>query len=138
MMDVQIFESTLDPELCRSRVEDEAAGGLVVFTGTVRNQTQDRSVLRLEFEAFVPMALKEMTKIAEQVKERWNTLHICIYHRVGVLEVGEIPVMIAVSTAHRKSAFEACEFAIDQLKETVPIWKKEFFEDGEVWVAAHP
>ncbi|HAS36974.1 MAG TPA: molybdenum cofactor biosynthesis protein MoaE, partial [Flavobacteriales bacterium] len=85
-----------------------------------------------------PMAVKEMKKIAEEAEKRWNTIHICIHHRVGTLEVGEIPVVIAVSTPHRKAAFEACEYCIDQLKETVPIWKKEFFEGGEVWVAAHP
>jgi molybdopterin synthase catalytic subunit len=138
MIDIQILETALDPEFCRSRVEDDAAGGLVVFTGTVREQTQNRKVTHLEFESYVPMAVKEMKKIAEEADKRWNTIHICIHHRVGTLEVGEIPVVIAVSTPHRKAAFEACEYCIDQLKETVPIWKKEFFEGGEVWVAAHP
>ena len=84
------------------------------------------------------MAKKEMQKIAEQAMQKFDAIKISIHHRVGVLQIGEIPVIIAVSTPHRKAAFEACEFCIDTLKETVPIWKKEFFEDGEVWVAAHP
>ncbi|MEL6718668.1 MAG: molybdenum cofactor biosynthesis protein MoaE, partial [Bacteroidota bacterium] len=90
------------------------------------------------FEAYEPMAVSEMRKIAEQAAHRWEARNISIHHRVGTLQVGEIAVIIAVATPHRKAAFEACQFAIDTLKETVPIWKKEIFEDGEVWVAAHP
>jgi molybdopterin synthase catalytic subunit len=84
------------------------------------------------------MALKEMGKIADSLSQKWGILHVSIHHRVGVLEIGEIPVIIAVSTPHRQAAFEACQYAIDTLKETVPIWKKEIFEDGTVWVSAHP
>ena len=84
------------------------------------------------------MAVAEMKKIAEQAIAKWPVLKIAIHHRVGILAIGEIPVIIAVSCAHRNAAFEACQFAIDTLKKTVPIWKKEFFDDGEVWVAAHP
>ena len=115
-----------------------AAGGTVVFVGTVRNQTKGRAVVKLEFEAYEPMAIKEMKKIADAVSNKWSALKVCIHHRVGSLAIGEIAVIIAVSTPHRKAAFDACEYAIDTLKETVPIWKKEVFEDGEVWVAAHP
>lgn len=138
MIDIQIHDTALSTEACLAKVQDNAAGGTTVFVGTVRNQTKGKRVLKLEFEAYVPMAKKEMQKIAEQAVERWNALHISIHHRLGTLEVGEVPVIIAVSTPHRLAAFEACQFAIDTLKETVPIWKKEFFEDGEVWVAAHP
>ena len=95
-------------------------------------------MLRLEFEAYAPMAISEMTKIAAEVEQRWQAHHVVIHHRVGSLAIGDIAVIIAVSTPHRKAAFEACQYAIDTLKETVPIWKKEIFEDGEVWVAAHP
>ena len=84
------------------------------------------------------MAISELRKIAEQAKERWPVQRIAIHHRVGTLLVKEIAVIIAVATPHRKAAFEACQYAIDTLKETVPIWKKEFFEDGAVWVSAHP
>lgn len=113
-------------------------GGVVVFTGNVRNRTKGKKVQRLEYEAYHPMALSEMEKIRQEVLIRWPQSLIAIHHRVGILQVGEVAVVIAVSTPHRAQAFEACEYAIDTLKEQVPIWKKEIFEDGEVWVAAHP
>ncbi len=138
MIEILITEDKLDSQKCIDFVKDEAAGGITCFVGTVRNQTKGKKVIRLEFESYVPMAEKEMRKIAEEIESRWNAINISIHHRVGVLEIGELPVVIAVSTPHRKAAFEACEYAINTLKETVPIWKKEIFEDGEVWVAAHP
>lgn len=138
MIDIQILDTALSAEQCEQAVADDAAGGTVVFIGTVRNQTKGKKVVSLEFESYIPMAKKEMQKIAEEVVEGWSALHVSIHHRVGNLKVGELPVIIAVATPHRKAAFEACEYAIDTLKESVPIWKKEVFEDGEVWVAAHP
>jgi molybdopterin synthase catalytic subunit len=114
------------------------AGGIDVFIGTVRDMTKGKKVVRLEFEAYENMALNEMNKIAAMVTAKWPVHKILMHHRTGVLAVGEIPVIIAVSAAHRGAAFEACRYAIDTLKETVPIWKKEVFEDGESWVAAHP
>jgi molybdopterin synthase catalytic subunit len=114
------------------------SGGIDVFIGTVRDSTKGKKVIRLEFEAYEPMALKEMHKIAEQAFAKWPVQKLLIHHRTGVLQVGEVPVIIAVSCAHRDAAFEACRYVIDTLKQTVPIWKKEIFEDGEVWVAAHP
>jgi len=109
-----------------------------VFIGTVRNATKGKKVNKLEFEAYEPMAIAEMEKIAKQAFEKWPVQKVLIHHRIGVLEVGEVPVVIAVSAAHRAAAFDACRYIIDTLKQTVPIWKKEIFEDGEVWVAAHP
>lgn len=138
MIEIKILNQTLDTEHCRSFVTHASAGGIVVFVGTVRDQTQGKTVHKLEFEAFESMAIKEMTKIAEAIQEKWDAIHVAIHHRVGTLDISEIAVIIAVSTPHRKAAFEACQYAIDTLKETVPIWKKEFFDDGEVWVAAHP
>ena len=138
MLDIQVKEVKLSERECYEMIRDPRAGGSVVFTGTVRDQTKGKKVLKLEFEAYEPMAIKEMEKIAMYIEKNWKALHICIHHRVGSLSIGEIPVIIAVSTPHRKEAFEACQYAIDTLKETVPIWKKEIFEDGEVWVAAHP
>lgn len=138
MIDIQLKNSALSPQECQEFIASGSAGGSVVFVGTVRNNTKGKPVLRLEFEAYAPMALAEMKKIASEAGRRWNCEKIAIHHRTGVLEVGEIPVIIAVSTPHRKAAFEACSYCIDTLKETVPIWKKEIFEDGEVWVAAHP
>lgn len=138
MIDIKILDQTLDTDSCRSFVTHSSAGGIVVFVGTVRDQTQGKRVTKLEFEAFESMAIKEMAKIAEAIQEKWDAIHVAIHHRVGTLDISEIAVIIAVSTPHRKAAFEACQYAIDTLKETVPIWKKEFFDDGEVWVAAHP
>lgn len=94
--------------------------------------------MRLEFEAYEAMALPEMRKIADDAMQKFPILRISMHHRTGVLDIGEIPVVIAVSSAHRAAAFAACQYCIDTLKQTVPIWKKEIFEDGEVWVAAHP
>ena len=138
MIDIQIKEEPLSSDECLNKVSDPRAGGTTVFVGTVRNQTKGKSVIRLEFEAYAPMAEKEMRKIADHVIKKWEAIHISIHHRVGVLAVGEVPVIIAVSTPHRQASFEACQYTINTLKETVPIWKKEIFEDGEVWVAAHP
>lgn len=121
-----------------NRVMDPASGGIDVFIGTVRNATKGKPVVRLEFEAYESMALREMRKIAEAAGSKWPLHAIVLHHRTGILLPGEVAVVIAVSAAHRDAAFEACRFLIDTLKQTVPIWKKEVFEDGEVWVAAHP
>ena len=135
---IKISKKSLDILACIDWIKSPTCGGIDVFIGTVRNNTRGKRVLRLEFEAYEKMALSEMEKIAEQAIERWSVEKILIHHAVGTLEVGEIPVVIAVATAHRAAAFEACRFVIDTLKETVPIWKKEVFEDGEVWVSATP
>lgn len=119
-------------------VEDDFCGGIVNFVGTVRNDTSGKEVKQLDFSSYEPMALKEMQKIADRALVEFDIHKIAIHHAVGLLQIGEVPVIIAVSAKHRKAAFEACEFTIDTLKETVPIWKKEYFTDGEVWVNAHP
>ncbi len=137
-IDILLSDQTLRTETCIDFVTRPDCGGISVFIGTVRNETKGRGVVRLEFEGYKPMAIAEMRKIAERACEHWNVQRIAIHHRTGVLQIGEIPVVIAVACPHRKAAFEACQFAIDTLKETVPIWKKEVFEDGESWVAAHP
>ena len=138
MIDIQLLDTPLSLQACQALVASPTAGGIVHFVGTVRNNTKGREVVRLEFEAYAPMAISEMKKIAERAKSKWPVEKIVIHHRVGNLAIGDIAVIIAVATPHRKAAFEACQFAIDTLKETVPIWKKEIFADGEVWVAAHP
>jgi molybdopterin synthase catalytic subunit len=138
MIYIELKEDALSVQECNDLALSPAAGGTAVFVGTVREQTQGKAVKHLEFEAYKPMAISEMRKIAEQVVSKWQAEHVVIHHRVGKLAIKEIAVVIAVATPHRKAAFEACEFCIDTLKETVPIWKKEFFEDGAVWVAAHP
>ena len=111
------------------------AGGVVVFLGIVRDSTAGRRVVALEYEAHVPMAEAKLKEIGEVVHQRWPAVkQVAMVHRIGRLAVGEASVVIAVSAAHRHEAFEACHFAIDRLKETVPIWKREIFEDGAVWV----
>lgn len=121
-----------------SSVQSPDAGAIDVFIGTVRNQTKNKKVVHLEFEAYESMAVSEITKIVERAQSKWPILNISVVHAIGKLQIGDIPVVIAVSTPHRKASFEACEFVIDELKKTVPIWKKEFFEDGDQWVSAHP
>ncbi len=137
-IDIQILDQPLSPQDCIDFVSNASSGGINVFIGTVRDQTKGKRVLRLDFEAYLPMAIAEMRKIAEQASKKWPIEKMAIYHRIGTLHIGAIAVVIAVATPHRKAAFEACQFAIDTLKQTVPIWKKEYFKDGEVWVAAHP
>jgi molybdopterin synthase catalytic subunit len=116
-------------------VSDPAAGAVVLFSGVVRDQTGGRRVKFLEYEAHVPMAEAKMREIAVAMRQRWpDLIRIAMVHRIGRLEIGESSVMITVSSPHRRQAFEAGQFAIDTLKETVPVWKKEYFEDGEIWV----
>lgn len=136
--DIQLREDPLQVQDCVDFVTDQGAGGIAVFIGNVRNITKGKEVRRLEFEAYRPLALSEMTKIAIQLADKYGAIRTCIHHRIGLLKVTDTAVIIAVSTPHRKKAFEACQYAIDTLKETVPIWKKEVFLDGEIWVAAHP
>ena len=119
-------------------VSGEAYGGLVTFSGSVRNQTRGRRVLRLEYEAYPPMAEKKLAEIGAEVAGKFNGTRLAIVHRVGTLKPGELAVVIAAAAPHRKEAFLGCEHAIEQLKQDVPIWKKEFFEDGEVWVGLGP
>lgn len=138
MIDIQLLEYPIDIQNCINLAANSSAGAMDVFIGTVRDNTQARRVVRLEYEAYAPMAISEMRKIAERACEKWHIRGIVLHHRIGVLEIGDAAVVIAVSTPHRAEAFEACKWVIDSLKQTVPIWKKEIFEDGEIWVAAHP
>lgn len=134
----QIVNRPLKVEEAISLVEGEAYGGLVSFTGSVRNATKGRAVVRLEYEAYAPMAVAKMDEIAKEAAAQWEGLRISVLHRVGVLVPGEVAVVIAVAAPHRKEAFRACEFVIDRLKQDVPIWKKEVFADGDVWVGLGP
>jgi len=132
---IEITAAPLSEQNVADSVGDDGAGGLVLFSGVVRNQTGGRRVKFLEYEAHAPMALAKMREIAAALRGRWpDVKRVTLLHRIGRLEIGESSVLIAVSSPHRGHAFEACRFAIDTLKETVPIWKKEYFEDGEVWV----
>jgi len=114
------------------------AGAVNLFIGTVRNQTKGKEVLRLDFEAYDAMALKQMEHVANQALQKWPLAKLAVIHAVGVKEPGTPVVVVGVSSAHRDASFEACRFLIDELKKSVPIWKKEYFEDNSVWVNAHP
>jgi molybdopterin synthase catalytic subunit/molybdopterin converting factor small subunit len=132
---IQVTSEPLSERALCESVGDAGAGAVVLFSGVVRDKTSGRRVKFLEYEAHVSMAEAKMREIAEAVRDRWPAVRrIALVHRIGRLEIGESSVMIAVSSPHRRHAFEACHFAIDRLKDTVPVWKKEYFEDGEVWV----
>lgn len=135
---VKLTAEKLDFNECLNFVVDDSCGGIASFIGTVRNNTQNKEVLQLDFTCYYPMALKELQKIADTALEKFSIEKIAIHHVTGMLQIGEIPVIIVTASKHRKDAFLACQYAIDTLKETVPIWKKEYFADGEVWVNAHP
>jgi molybdopterin synthase catalytic subunit len=137
-VDILLTDKSLDISRALAWADSPEAGGTCVFVGTVRRVTQGKTVVALEFEAYEPMAVAEMRKIAEAACRQWPVLRVAMHHRTGRLSIGEIPVVIVVSAAHRAATFAACQYCIDRLKQTVPIWKKEIFEDGEVWVAAHP
>jgi len=113
---------------------DPGAGAIVLFVGTTRDHNDGRTVERLEYEAYPGMAENELERIAAAVGDRWPVARVAIVHRTGVVPIGEASVAIAASAAHRGDAFDAARFAIDRLKEVVPIWKKEFFEGGAVWI----
>lgn len=138
---IAIGREPIDVAALEREVSDPAAGAIVTFTGITRRDNAGRRVIRLEYEAYEAMALAEMRKLAREAGERWKIVRIAIAHRVGTVDIGETSVAIAVAAAHRAEAFDACRFAIDRLKEAVPIWKKEYFEGGEIWIgcqSSHP
>jgi molybdopterin synthase catalytic subunit len=135
---IEITNNPIDIQYVIKSAESADAGAINVFIGTVRSKTAEKKVIRLEYEAYEPMAILELKKIIEIAKEKWMLEGWAVSHRVGELNIGDVAVVVAVSTAHRKESFEACQFIIDSLKKTVPIWKKEIFEGGEEWVSAHP
>ncbi len=135
---IEITNNPIDIQYVIKSAERAEAGAVNVFIGIVRSKTGQRRVIRLEYEAYEPMAVLEIKKIIELAKYKWKLQGWAVSHRVGTLNIGDVAVVVAVSTAHRKESFEACQFIIDSLKQTVPIWKKEVFDGGEEWVSAHP
>ncbi len=132
----KITEQTINMQELADFVADPAAGAVATFVGMTRNTNDGRLVIRLEYECYPGMAEKEMVKIAEEVLSRWPVRKIAMIHRLGRVDIGEASVAIAVSSGHRHAAFDACHYAINQLKETVPIWKKELYEGGELWIGS--
>ena len=135
---IEITGQPIDVQKIITAASNQEAGAINTFIGTVRNNTSGKKVLRLEYEAYEPMAISEIQKLIDQASENWKLTGFAVSHRVGTLTPGDIAVVVAVATPHRKDAFAACQFIIDTLKQTVPIWKREFFEDGDEWVSAHP
>jgi molybdopterin synthase catalytic subunit/molybdopterin converting factor small subunit len=130
----RVTEEPLSLEAVVAEVADERAGGIATFTGTVRRQSRGREVTHLEYEAYAEMAEETMAKLAADLEGRHELCAVAIHHRVGRLELGEASVVIAVSAPHRQAALQACREAIDTLKETVPLWKKEVYGGGEEWI----
>jgi molybdopterin converting factor subunit 1 len=133
-----IIRDPIDTQGVLGRVKQGGDGAAVVFEGVVRNQTRGRRTLYLDYEAYEEMALRQMESLAEQALKEFQVREVALVHRLGRLEIGETSVLIVVASAHRAAAFDACRWLIDTLKRTVPIWKKEYFEDGAVWADGEP
>jgi molybdopterin synthase catalytic subunit len=132
----EIVEQPIDVSRLVAAVGRPGAGAIATFIGTTRDHNSGRRVTRLEYEAYPAMAIREMRAIGDEAMTRFSAQAIAIVHRIGVVEIGEASVVIAVSAAHRAASLDACRFAIDRLKEIVPIWKKEHYEGGEIWIGA--
>ena len=135
---VRLVHERIVPHDVVPRLERPEDGAIVIFDGIVRNHSRNRRTLRLEYEAYEDMALAKLQELASQSREKFAIRNLAIIHRLGRIEIGESSVLIAVFSAHRAPAFEACRWVIDTLKRTVPIWKKEFFEDGAIWADGEP
>ena len=133
-----LSERPLDVAATIARVSGPGMGGLVTFIGAVRDNARGREIRHLEYESYPEMAEREMQKVVDEAAGRWPGVKVAIAHRAGRLEIGDLAVVIAAAAPHRGEAFEACRFAIDTLKQTVPIWKKEVATDGEYWVDDRP
>ena len=141
MSDVDIIRITadvLEPDALARDIRCDSSGALASFVGVVRNHHQGNAVHHLVYEAYPPMAEKELRGIAEEIHERWKVDRVALVHRTGRLEIGEASVVVAVSAPHRREAIEACSFGIERIKERVPIWKKEFGEKREEWIVGDP
>ena len=131
---IEITNRALDPQPITAAVRRDSNGAVVTFLGATRRNSMGKGVLYLEYEAYEPMALKKLSEIADEVTEKWGIEDVAIVHRIGRLEIEDVSLVVAIASPHRKEAFQACGYVVDRIKEDVPIWKKEVFEDGEVWV----
>jgi molybdopterin synthase catalytic subunit/molybdopterin converting factor small subunit len=136
--EVRITREPIDSHAIAARLKQSADGAAVIFDGVVRDNTRGRRTLYLVYESYESMAMKQMQALAAEARERFQVRGASIVHRLGRLEIGDTSVLIVVASAHRAAAFEACRWIIDTLKKTVPIWKKEYFEDGAVWADGEP
>jgi molybdopterin synthase catalytic subunit len=130
----RVTDKAIDLQELVNFVSDPEAGAITTFIGTTRNNNEGRKVIALDYEAYPEMAEKELARIGEEARAKWPIRRMAIVHRLGPVQITEASVIIAVSSAHRDAAFAACRFAIEEIKKTVPIWKKEVYEGGEVWI----
>ena len=133
---ITITHEVLCPEAITESVKENGNGAVVTFLGSTRDSTAERKVLYLEYEAYRPMADNQLARVADEIQEKWGIANVSIAHRLGRLEIGDISLVVAIASPHRREAFEASAYAIDRIKQIVPIWKKEFFKGGEVWVGS--
>ncbi|KAI9487370.1 MAG: Molybdopterin biosynthesis MoaE [Benjaminiella poitrasii] len=135
-----IVEISSDPlpslDEITSLVQDDGAGAITTFSGTTRNIFEDKAVIELEYEAYIPMAKKVLMELIEEARNNWNLMHIAIYHRTGIVPVGKVSVVVATSSKHRADSMDSARYLIDELKDRCPIWKREVYEDGSVWKGA--
>jgi molybdopterin synthase catalytic subunit len=131
---VQVTRDPIDVDAVTRSAYSDTSGAVVTFLGTVRQDRGGRKLLHLDYDAYPEMAKEKLEQVRAEILERWPADGVSLVHRFGPMKVGEVSVAIAVSCPHRKEAFEACEYAIDRIKEIVPVWKKEVFEDGAEWV----
>jgi Molybdopterin converting factor, large subunit len=130
----RVTHETIDLQELVRFVSDPEAGAIATFIGTTRNHNDGRKVIALDYDGYPEMAEKELARIGEVARKQWEISRMAIVHRLGPVQITESSVMIAVSSGHRAAAFAACRFAIEEIKRTVPIWKKEVFEGGEIWI----
>ena len=133
----EITRDPLDPAPLVAAVRRDESGAVALFYGVVRNENLGRNVEYLEYDAYPEMALKKMREVAAEVRAKFAVQEVGVLHRIGRLEIGETSLLVAVSSAHRAEAFDACHFAVDRIKQIVPIWKKEVWEGGESWIEGH-
>jgi molybdopterin synthase catalytic subunit len=135
---VALSATTIDAAQVAGLVAGTGAGGLVLFIGTVRDENRGRAVIRLVYEAYAPMAIRVIERVAAEARDRFAVLDVAVHHRTGELALGDVAVVVAVAAVHRAEAFVACKYVIDELKARAPIWKKEIYRDGESWLSHGP
>jgi len=133
----ELTDQPLDPAPLVAAVRRDESGAVALFYGVVRNENLGRNVQYLEYDAYPEMAIKKMTEVAAEVATKYPITGIGVLHRTGHLEIGETSLLVAVSSAHRAAAFEACHYAVDRIKQIVPVWKKEVWQDGSEWIEGH-
>lgn len=131
---IEITRNPIEPQAIVNKVRKSAYGAVVTFLGTIRDNSEGKKVLHLEYDAYPEMAKKKLGEVAAEIKARWGLEDVAIVHRIGRIEVGDIALVIAIGAPHRREAFQACQYAIDRIKEVVPIWKKEFYDEGSAWI----